>query len=147
MKKIRIVKSTLIACLLIMSVNAFAQDRIVPFSEVPNQIQTYVKKHFPNNKVLQSKVDYEGLTKEYEIILSENIKLEFNKKNNIKSIDAKFKLPNSVLPKSISDYVALNYADNFIVEWDLDSTHQSVKLNNGIELEFTLKGKFLRIDN
>ena len=41
----------------------------------------------------------------------------------------------------------VKYADNFIVEWDLDSTHQSVKLNNGIELEFTLKGKFLRIDN
>lgn len=147
MKKIKIVKNTLIACLLTVSVSVFAQDRIVPFSEVPNQIQTYVKKYFPNNKVLQSKVDYEGLTKEYDIILSDNIKLEFNKKNNIKSIDAKSKLPNSVIPKIIRDYVELNYADNFIVEWDLDSTHQSVELNNGIELEFTLKGAFLRIDN
>jgi hypothetical protein len=147
MKKMRIFKHSLIASLLTMSVSAFAQDKIIPFSESPNSNKTYVLKHFPDNKVIQAEVDYEGLTKEYDIILSDNIKLEFNRKNKIKSIDAKSKLPNSVIPKSIWDYVKSNYPENFIVEWDLDYKHQSVKLNNGVELEFTLKGVFLRIDD
>lgn len=147
MNKVNIFKSTLIASILTVSASVFAQDRIVPFSKVPNSIQTYVKNHFPDHKVLQAEVDYEGLTKEYEIILSDNIKLEFNGKNNIKSIDAKTKLPNSVIPKTILDYVKSNYPNNFIIEWDLDDTRQSVELNNNIELEFTLKGEFLRIDD
>ena len=73
--------------------------------------------------------------------------MEFNSKNNIKSIEAKSKLPNSVIPEKIMEYVETNYPNNFIVEWDLDTKHQSVELNNGIELEFTLKGAFLRIDD
>ena len=81
------------------------------------------------------------------IILSDNIKLEFNRKNNIKSIDAKSELPNSVIPLAINKYIKANYPNNFITKWDLDRTHQSVELNNGIEIEFTLKGKYLRIDD
>lgn len=147
MKTMKIFKHTLIASLLTVSLSTFAQDKIIPFSEAPTSIRTYVQKHFPDNKVIQTEIDYEGLTKEYDIILSDNVKLEFDRKNNIKGIDAKSKLPNSVIPKSIWDYVKSNYPENFIVEWDLDYKHQSVKLNNGVELEFTLKGVFLRIDD
>ena len=114
---------------------------------MPSQIQTYIKKHFPNNEVVQSEVDYEGLTKKYDIILSDNIKLEFDGKNNIKGIDAKSELPNSVIPLAISKYVKSNYPNNFITEWDLNKRHQSVELDNGIEIEFTLKGEYLRIDD
>ncbi len=147
MNKFNYFKGALIAALLTLSVFVFAQDRIISYSELPQQIQTYVKKHFPNNQVLQSEIDYEGLTKEYEIILSDNIKLEFNRKNKIKSIQAKSKLPDSVIPSKISEYVKSNYQNNFIVEWELDRTHQSVELDNKIELEFSLKGDFLRIDH
>ena len=147
MKHFKFLKSALLIGILTVSVSVFGQDKVVPYSEVPSQIQTYVKKHFPNSKIIQSEVDYEGLTKEYDIILSDNIKLEFNRKNNIKSIDAKSELPNSVTPLAINKYIKANYPNNFITKWDLDRTHQSVELNNGIEIEFTLKGKYLRIDD
>ncbi|MBW7868828.1 MAG: PepSY-like domain-containing protein [Brumimicrobium sp.] len=147
MKTIKNLKNLLIISLFVVSSSAFAQDKIIPFSEAPASIQAYVSKHFPNHKVLQTEIDYEGLTKEYEVILSDNIKLEFDGKNNIKNIDAKTKLPDSVIPKEILDYVKANYPNNFIIEWDLDKTHQSVELNNDIELEFTLNGEFLRIDD
>ncbi|MCK9255680.1 MAG: hypothetical protein GX793_08435 [Bacteroidales bacterium] len=147
MKTFKILKTVLIISLISLSLSACTQDKIIPFSELPTTIQTYVKNHFPNNEIVQVEVDYEGLTKEYDIILSDNIKLEFNSKNNIKSIEAKSKLPNSVIPEKIMEYVETNYPNNFIVEWDLDTKHQSVELNNGIELEFTLKGAFLRIDD
>ncbi len=149
MNKIIKLKSAFIAGVLTLSFVGFSQDKIVTYSEVPIQIQNYVKEHFPKNNVLQSKIDNEGLSKEFDLILSDNIELEFDRNNNIKSIDSKSntKLPKSVIPKKIWEYVEYNYPQNYIVEWDLDRKHQSVKLENGIELEFTLKGVFLRIDN
>ena len=77
MKHFKFLKSALLIGILTVSVSVFGQDKVVPYSEVPSKIQTYVKKHFPNSKIIQSEVDYEGLTKEYDIILSDNIKLEF----------------------------------------------------------------------
>lgn len=149
MNKIIKLKSAFIAGVLTLSFVGFSQDKIVTYSEVPIQIQNYVKEHFPKNNVIQSKIDNEGLSKEFDLILSDNIELEFDRNNNIKSIDSKShtKLPQSVIPKKIWEYVEFNYPQNYIIEWDLDRKHQSVKLENGIELEFTLKGVFLRIDN
>lgn len=147
MKKYNLFKNLLIAIILTTSVSVFGQDKIIPYSEVPAQIQTYIAKHFPNTQVLQAEVDYEGLTKEYEIILNDSTKLEFDYKNNIVSIKANSKLPDSTIPTKIREYVKANYPKNYIIEWELDKTHQSVDLDNKIELEFSLKGEFLRIDN
>lgn len=139
--------NALIAVPLSLTFSSFAQDKVIPYSQTPAPIQTYVKTHFSNSEVIQAEIDYEGLTKEYDVILKDGIKLEFNSKNQIKSINGKQKLPESTIPTKILKYTKENYASQYIVEWDLDRTHQSVKLNNGLELEFTLKGEFIRIDN
>lgn len=140
-------KNTLTAFFLMISLSIFGQDKIIPYSKVPAVIQTYIKTHFPDHKVIQAEIDYEGLTKEHEIILSDGIKLEFNRKNKVKKIDGKSKLPDSVIPLKIRRYVQKNYPNNFITEWEQNKTHQSVDLDNDLELEFTLKGDFLRIDH
>ncbi len=147
MKAINLLKGMLIIMLLTSTATVFGQDKIVSYSEVPSSIQSYVKKHFPQSKVLQAGYEYERLKKEYEVILSDNIKLKFNGKNVIKNIEAKTELPASVIPSKIRSYVKSNFPTNFITEWDLDKRKQTIKLDNKIELEFTLKGEFLKIDN
>lgn len=82
----------------------------------------------------------------YDILLDGNIKLEFNKKNQIIDIESREKLPDSVIPAKILDYVSANYSGNFITGWEIDGRNQQVKLNNGLELEFNMDGDFLRID-
>lgn len=146
MRKFRFLKMILAAVLLTVTVSVYGQDKVIPYEEVPKEIQIYVKNHFPDHKVLQAEVDFEGLQKEYDIILEDNIKLEFNRQNKIESIEARTELPASVIPAKISTYVKANYPENYIVEWEIDRTHQSVDLDNKLELEFTLKGDFLRID-
>ena len=56
------------------------------------------------------------------------------------------RMPESVIPAKILEYTAANYPANFIIEWDKDKRDQSVELNNGIYLVFSLAGDFLRID-
>lgn len=126
---------------------AIAQDKVIDKSELPTEIRQYVAKHFPKNKIIQAVEDKELLSKTYELVLSENIKLEFNKKNKIIDIDSKSKLPNAVIPKKIRQYVSLNYPNNSIVSWELERKTQKVELDNELELEFNLKGDFLKIDD
>jgi hypothetical protein len=47
----------------------------------------------------------------------------------------------------IAEYVIVHYPDQFIVEYQVDYTRQTIELNNRLELIFDLKGNFLKIDD
>ena len=67
-------------------------------------------------------------------------------KNQIIDIDGKTALPNSVIPEKIRQYVTANYPTNVITDWELDDLNQQIQLDNGLNLEFTMNGDFIRID-
>ena len=132
-----------------MAIFTFAscdKETVVQDNDLPKEISMFITTHFPSNKIIQSIKDRDGLELTYDILLDGNIKLEFNSKKQIIDIESRDKLPNSVIPAKIIDYVSANYPDNFITGWELDNKHQQVKLNNGLELEFSMSGDFLRID-
>ncbi len=116
-------------------------------TDVPSEISTYVATHFPGNKILQAVKDKDGLIKTYDIVLAGNISLEFNRKKEIIDIDSDSKLPDSVIPEKLRAYVNSNFPDNFITDWELEDRNQQVGLNNGLDLEFTMNGDFIRIDD
>ncbi len=133
--------------LIVASISVNAQDRIISENKLPKEIKTYVKKHFPNNAIIQASIDKELMSKSYNVILKDNIKLEFNSKNMIKEIDGNSALSKSVIPNKISKYVEINYPNIAITDWELDDLNQEVKLENGITLKFNMAGEFLRIDD
>jgi len=89
----------------------------------------------------------EGTKKEYEIKLDNRTKLEFNGEYQVEKIDGKSAIPASAIPAPINEYVKMHYPNNTVTEWETEWNHQEVKLDNGIELEFDLKGAFIRIDD
>lgn len=117
------------------------------FDSLPSKIQNYVNTHFPDNEVLQVMEDKEGFSKKYDLTLSGAISLEFDKDNNISQIDGLTKLPDSVIPAKIRSFVLENHPSNLIIAWELDDKNQQVKLDNRLDLEFNMKGDFLRIDD
>ncbi len=123
------------------------KEEIISSLDLPVEINSYISTHFPNKSILQVIKDKDGLIKSYDILLNENVSLEFNRKNEIIDIDANTKLPDSVIPDKILQFVALKYAANFVTDWQLDGNNQQVELDNGLDLEFNIKGEFLRIDN
>jgi len=123
------------------------KEIITPSDDLPVEISTYLTIHFPKNTIVQVIKDLDGLTKTYDILLSENISLEFNRKKEVIAIDGVTQLPNSVIPEKIHQYVNINYPTQFITDWELDFDNQQIELNNGLDLEFNKKGDFLRIDN
>ncbi|MCC6816014.1 MAG: PepSY-like domain-containing protein [Saprospiraceae bacterium] len=146
MKTITIIKGTIILFILVVSKTSFAQSKIIPYNQTSNKIQDYIKTHFSKSEVVQASVEKEGLSKEYEIILADGIKLEFNSKYKIREIDGKSKLPDSVIPQKIREYVVRNFSKNVITDWKIDGKNQQIGLDNDLDLEFSMGGKFLRID-
>jgi len=89
----------------------------------------------------------DGFTKTYDVVLDNNTVLEFNRKKEVTEIKSTSKLPDSVIPVKISQYVESNFPGNYINEWELEDKHQQVGIDNGLDLEFTLSGDFIRIDD
>jgi hypothetical protein len=143
----KLVKSAVFFILSMVTTLSFAQDKVVPYSQVPSEIRNYVTTHFPKHSVIQSEIDMEGLFKQYEINLSEGVELKFNNKNAIIEIEGKSKLPNSVIPEKIRQYIAKNYPRNVITDWKIDGNNQQIGLDNDLDLEFKMNGDFIRIDS
>ena len=82
----------------------------------------------------------------YDVLLEGSYSLEFNRKKQIISVKGLSKLPDSVVPDKLLDYVLKNYPSQLIFEWSLDDREQEIKLDNELELIFNLKDEFKRID-
>ncbi len=114
--------------------------------QIPAAINTYVSSNFATHSIEKVFKETNANKIEYAVYLSQNVQLEFNEAFEITQIDAQSALPNSVIPQSILDYVATNYPNQVITDWELEATHQEVELDNGLELEFDLNGNFIGID-
>lgn len=139
--------SLLIVSLLLVTLSVNAQDKVIPESELPAEITTYLKTHFPDSPILQASIDRDTFSYSYEVTLKDRISLEFDSDGAVNEIESKSALPTSVVPNEISDYVLSTYPDRTIVQWKLDDRYQEVELDNGMELEFDMKGSFMRIDD
>jgi hypothetical protein len=147
MRKIVIFQKCFIASSVALFLSACDKEEVIPSNALSGEIKSYISTHFPNKSIIQVIRDRDGLTKTYDVMLSESISLEFNRKNEIIEIDGLTELPLSVIPQRIRQYVIDNYPSNLITDWELDDKNQQIQLDNGLDLEFNMNGDFLRIDN
>ncbi|MDR1878227.1 MAG: PepSY-like domain-containing protein [Bacteroidales bacterium] len=139
--------AVILAAWTLILMTACSQETIIPQEALPLEITTYISTHFPDYSILQSVKDRDDFVLTYDIILSDGISLEFNRKNEIIDIDGHSKLPDSVIPEKILLYVKTNYPSSIITDWELDDRNQQVQLDNGLDIEFTMSGDFVRIDD
>jgi hypothetical protein len=147
MRQILIFQKCFIASSVALFLSACDKEEVIPSNALSGEIKSYISTHFPNKSIIQVIRDRDGLTKTYDVMLSESISLEFNRKNEIIEIDGLTELPLSVIPQRIRQYVIDNSPSNLITDWELDDKNQQIQLDNGLDLEFNMNGDFLRIDN
>ncbi|MFD2551415.1 PepSY-like domain-containing protein [Bizionia sediminis] len=123
------------------------EEIVLTPTEIPTAITDYINTHFPTNNIVLATKEIENFVITYDIDLNGNIELEFNSTFEITSIESLTALPSTVIPQAILDYLVQNYPNNFVTSWELEANHQEVELDNDLDLEFTLTGEFIRIDN
>lgn len=124
------------------------KEKVIDESSLPVGAKEFISAHFPDAEIRQVTKDRDDLTNTYDVILDNQVKLEFDKSGDCYDIEGKAdtKLPDTVIPLKVLEYVQTNYPEQFIIEWEKDKTDQEIKLSNRTELVFNLSGTFLRID-
>ncbi|HLV52630.1 MAG TPA: PepSY-like domain-containing protein [Cryomorphaceae bacterium] len=133
--------------LFLFSANVFSQKVVLNPPEIPAEITKFVETHFPDTPIAIATLDNDDRNAEYEILLKDRTKLEFDHNFQLEKAESLNALPNSMFPQSVLDYVSANYPNSKITEWDIDRNDQEIELDNELELKFDKQGNFLRLDN
>ncbi|WP_306353895.1 PepSY-like domain-containing protein [Flavobacterium sp. '19STA2R22 D10 B1'] len=136
------------ALLVLASFTMSAQDdQPIQNSELPKAATEFLKLHFKDNAIHHATKDVDTFKTSYEVMLADGTKVEFTKKGEWKEVDGKHKaIPTAFIPKAILTYVKTNYPTETITKIDRGFRDIDVDLSNGIDLEFDLKGNFIKID-
>lgn len=144
--KVVILAGVLAIALSGLVVNAQTKDSKINPTELPAAAQAFIKQHFGSQTIESVTAEKEISGTEYDVTLSGGISIEFDDKGNWDDIDSKVTaIPLAVIPVTISDYTAKNYAGNAVMQIEKDKNGIDVELVDNTELEFDLNGKFLRV--
>lgn len=129
--------------------NASAQDKAISFAKLPVKAQTMVKKHFVEKDVANVKMDTEYLVKkEYEVIFKNGSKIEFDADGEWEKIEMKEgAVPVQLIPTTISQYIHKSFPNTFAKDMKRKKKGYEVEISNGLDLEFSKAGEFIRIDD
>lgn len=122
-------------------------DHIDP-ATLPAAIKTYISTNYPGTTITKA----EKSATEYEVRLSNGLKLEFNLDGTFKEIsggrrgaDDGTQIDPATLPAAIKTYISTNYPTATIVKAEKSATEYEVTLSNALKLEFRLDGSFKEI--
>lgn len=146
MKKILIA----LLCMVIGLGAASARSNVSRDAKVlPAKAQTMLRTYFGKTAVNHIKIETKVLgEKEYDVILNNGTEIEFNHKGDWTSVDCGMSaVPSKLILPAIQKYVKANYPSAAIVQIDIDRNKYEVELNNGLDLEFSRDGRFLKVDD
>ncbi len=112
-------------------------DKAITFNQLPNKAQTFIKKHFANHKVAFVKMDKKILNSDYDVILANGNKLEFDKNGEWTDLDCRRGgVPAKAVPSAIKKFVKTKHPNATIVSLERDHDSYEVKLSNAWEIKF-----------
>lgn len=126
----------------------YDDERPINQSELPTKAQEFISEHYSNNSVKHTTIDREISSTEYEIVLDNGTKIEFNESGEWRSIDCySDAVPEAIVPSKIRTYVKENYGTCAITELKRERYGWEVGLSNGLDLEFDSAYRLTEIDD
>lgn len=143
MKSIKVI--LLLVVMMTMGFQAKADhDQVIPFNQMPEAAQAFLKQHFANKVPLVVTVDWDDYTIRYE----SGEKVEFDKQGKWKEIDCRSSLvPTELISEEIKTNIASTLPGAVILKIDRNRRGYEVKLNNGLEVEYSPTFQVIDIDD
>ncbi|MBE6201933.1 MAG: PepSY-like domain-containing protein [Tidjanibacter sp.] len=121
-------------------------DHYINQSLLPTPAQNFLSAHFGSVEVTSVVKDFDDFSYTYEVRLADGTHIEFRKDGDWKSVSNRTTgVPAAIMPDKIVEYVTTNYPNNFVIEIERDR-QIDIELNDGLDLDFTSSGDFIRID-
>ena len=122
-------------------------DKPISVKALPAKAQTLLTKHFSNQKVVLATIESNVIGKNYDVVLKNGTKLEFDKKGNLTEIDCKQgTVPTQLIPQAIKNYLKANYARQSVKKIEMNKNEYEVELTNGLDLTFNKHFQLIDID-
>ena len=119
-------------------------DQVINFNQLPQQAQTLLKQHFANKVPLIVTMDWD----DYTIVYDSGEKVEFDKQGNWKEIDCRTSsVPTALIPEQIKSHIRATFPGTTIIDLDRNRRGYEVKLNNGLEVEYSPSFQVIDIDD
>ena len=134
-----------LVAMLLMGFNAKADhDQVITYNQLPAAAQTLLKQHFANKVPLVVTMDWD----DYTIIYETGEKVEFDKQGNWKEFDCKTsQVPSALIPEQIKAHVRATFPGTTIIDLDRNRRGYEIKLNNGLDIEYTRDFRVIEIDD
>ena len=119
-------------------------DQVISFDRLPATAQAMLKQNFADKTPLVITADWD----DYKVMYTNGDKVEFDKKGNWRDIECKTsQVPAALIPAQIVANVNATFPGATITEIDQDRRGYSVKLSNGLELEYNRSFQIVELDD
>ena len=146
----RILRILMIAIYCMVSCNMVANagnDKPISVNALPAKAQTLLSQHFNGQKVMLATIELGVVSRNYDVVLQNGTKLEFDKKGNLTEIDCKQgKVPVKLIPQAIRNYLMENYPAQAVKKLEMNKNEYEVELTNGLDLTFNKHFQLIDID-
>lgn len=144
-------KKVFLVFLVAMTFCAFAQEQRISTDQLPEKAQIFLQESFKNASVVKAILETDDDETEYNVVLSNGIKIKFNEFGKWQKIESKkATFPTYFIPDALVTHCQKNYPDAIIRK--VEKTHRNdiscfeVKLSNGIELVWNSQSREITID-
>lgn len=145
-KLLKFMPILLVALLAISFWSCDSDDNDEPISsnELPAKAKEFISSYFAPATIVSSQKD----RNEYEVILSDGTKIDFDKNGGWTDVDALVgkSLPTGFYPPAIDTYILENFNGQGINEISKEKYGYDAELLNGTDLRFSYEGVFLGYD-
>ena len=148
MKRIFRILMIAICCMVSSSMVVNADnDKPISVNALPAKAQTLLYNHFNGQKVMLATIELGVVSRNYDVVLQNGTKLEFDRKGNLTEIDCKRGIvPALLIPQAIKNYLKDNYAGQSVKKIEMDKNEYEVELTNGLDLTFNKHFQLIDID-
>ena len=143
-------KKILLSLILASScLSIFAKDRIShEINDLPQRSIEMINNHFKDKSISYIKTEGWSIGREYEVVFTDGVNLEFNYEGFWKEIKSKKDtIPQSLIPENVKSYLSEKYPNFKIKKIEEKRKTYELKLNNCLELHFNKTEKFIRFDD
>jgi len=132
----------------LLSLMTGCSDTPVQPSELPQQVQLFVKTNFPNQNITFADKDMKWFSYKYDIMLADGTEIGFDTSNEWDKIESKLNpVPAQLIPEPVATYVNANFPSIAIVKIDKERKGYEVELANGIEFKLNEQGAVTEMEN
>ena len=119
-------------------------DQVITFDRLPATAQAMLNQNFADKVPLVITADWD----DYKVMYANGEKVEFDKKGNWRDIECKTsQVPAELIPAQIAANVNATFPGAKIIKIERDRRGYSIKLSNGLELEYNQNFQVIEVDD